>query len=248
MPTKGSFQFVWIFGHVTRPTSGRRVARAIYRLVRDNRLLRIPAGWLSRVVALSPESSPIRFFLGPLRDRLRGAMKTDDVLTVLSALEAQDVPFAVAGGWGVDALLERQTRAHDDLDIVIDDYEHEVERAIGVLGAMGFHLVATHERRAWMPKLSILHHDAGQRVELVSLNWQILAREFGPPGAVSADRESFEQRVFSRGLIGRRWVRCLSAEVQLLYHSSFELGPTLELDVKRLRDELGASLPQPEAM
>jgi hypothetical protein len=99
-----------------------------------------------------------------------------------------------------------------------------------------------------MPKLSILHHDAGQRVELVSLNWQILAREFGPPGAGSTDREAFEQRVFSRGLIGSRWVRCLSAEVQLLYHSSFELGPTLERDVKRLRDELGASLPQPEAM
>jgi lincosamide nucleotidyltransferase A/C/D/E len=224
------------------------VARAVYRLVRENRFLRIPAGWLSRVVALSPETSFLGRFLGPLRDRLRGAMKTDDVLAVLNALEAHDVPLAVAGGWGVDALLERQTRAHDDLDIVIDDYEHEVERAIGVLGELGFHLAETHERRAWMPKLSILQQDAGHRVELVSLNWQILAREFGPPGADATHREAFEQRVYSQGLIGGRWVRCLSAEVQLLYHSSFELGPTLEHDVKLLRDELGASLPQPEAM
>jgi lincosamide nucleotidyltransferase A/C/D/E len=232
---------------MTTPSPRTRVARTLYRFVQQNRLLRIPAGWLSRVVALSPESSPLRHFLGPLRDRLRGAMKTDDVLGVLSALEAHDVPFAVAGGWGVDALLERQTRSHDDLDIAIDDYEHEVERAIDVLRALGFHLVATHERRAWMPKLSILHHDDGHRVELVSLNWQILAREFGPPGADSTRREAFEQRVYSQGLIGGRWVRCLSAEVQLLYHSSFELGPTLERDVVLLRTELGVSLPQPEA-
>jgi lincosamide nucleotidyltransferase A/C/D/E len=232
---------------VNNQNSGHRAAQAIYRLVRSNRFLWMPAGWLSRVVASSPESSPIRTLLGPLRNRLRGDMKADDVLMVLSALETGGVPFAVAGGWGVDALLGRQTRAHDDLDIVIDDYEHRVERAIDALVALGFHLVATHERRAWMPKLSVLHHDAGRRVELVSLNWEILAREFGPPGADSSARDMFEHRVYAEGSVGGRRVRCLSADVQLLYHSAFDLGPTLENDVQLLRSELGASLPESEA-
>jgi lincosamide nucleotidyltransferase A/C/D/E len=174
-------------------------------------------------------------------------MKADDVVRILDALEAHGVPVAVAGGWGVDALLGRQTRAHDDLDIVIDHYEQEVERAIEALASLGFHVVATHERRAWMPKLAILHHDAGHRVELVSLDWQILAREFGPPGADAGAREVFEQHVYTHGWVGGRRVPCLSADVQLLYHSAFELGPTLEQDVTLLRTELGASLPQPEA-
>ena len=188
---------------------------------------------MSRVVALSPESSSIRFFLGPLRDRLRGAMRADDVLRVLSALEAQGVPFAVAGGWGVDALLERQTRAHDDLDIVIDDYEQEVERAIEVLEALGFHLVATHERRAWMPKLSILHHDAGHRVSLVSLNWKILARDLGHRVRTKV-RGRCSRPAVRQGSIGGRHVRCLR-DVQFLYHFGIRFGPTLEHDVALLR-------------
>ncbi len=146
-------------------------------------MLWAPAGWLSRAVASSGESSPVRSILGPLRDRLRGATKVEDVLRVLRALEAHHVPFCVAGGWGVDALLGRQTRSHDDLDIVIDDYEHEVERAVEALAPLGFRLVSSYERRAWMPRIAELEDETGRRVDLNSLDWKRLADEVGPPGS-----------------------------------------------------------------
>ena len=125
----------------------------IHRFVKHHRVLWVPAGWLSRVVASSQESSPVRSMLGPLRDRLRGAMKIDEVERVLSALESHDVPVCLAGGWGVDALLGRQTRSHDDLDIVIDDYEHQVKRAVEALAPLGFRLMRATSAERGCPGL-----------------------------------------------------------------------------------------------
>ncbi len=220
-----------------------RAAQAVHRFVKSHRILWIPAGWVSRLVASAPETSPIRSVLGPLRDGLRGAMATEDVLTVLGALESTGVPFYLAGGWGVDALVGRQSRSHDDLDVVIDHYDQDLPRAVDALKSMGFELVASYERRAWMPKNTVLEDGAGRRVDLDSLNWKILAREFGPPGADASDRGSFEDRVFAEGIVAGKRVPCLSADVQLLYHSLFDLNVRHQHDVTLLREELGASVP-----
>ena len=47
-------------------------------------------------------------------------MQSDEVLAVLDRLADEGTAAWVDGGWGVDALLERQTRDHSDLDLVID--------------------------------------------------------------------------------------------------------------------------------
>ena len=211
----------------------------IHRFVKHHRVLWVPAGWLSRVVASSQESSPVRSMLGPLRDRLRGAMKIDDVQRVLSALESHDVPVCLAGGWGVDALLGRQTRSHDDLDIVIDDYEHQVKRAVEALAPLGFRLIASYERRAWMPRIAVLEDKTGRCVDLNSLDWQRLADEVGPFGTDGAGRSACEQRVFSEGTLGDRRVPCLALDVQLLYHTAFELNASHRHDLDLLRREFG---------
>ena len=88
---------------------------------------------------------------------------------------------------------------------------------------------------------------AGHRVELVSLNWQLLALELGQAGPDASARREFQHRVFSEGSVGGRRVPCISAEVQLLFHTDFELAPAHRHDVTLLNDELGASLPEPEA-
>ena len=43
-------------------------------------------------------------------------MHAADVVEVIDALELAGVDVWVSGGWGFDALLEKQTRPHDDLD------------------------------------------------------------------------------------------------------------------------------------
>jgi lincosamide nucleotidyltransferase A/C/D/E len=46
-------------------------------------------------------------------------MEEDDVLSVARCLEAAGLEFWFDGGWGVDAVLGRQTREHGDLDLVV---------------------------------------------------------------------------------------------------------------------------------
>jgi hypothetical protein len=47
-------------------------------------------------------------------------MDYQSVLAVVDLLEADGIDVWLDGGWGVDALLERPTRGHDDLDLVVD--------------------------------------------------------------------------------------------------------------------------------
>ena len=46
-------------------------------------------------------------------------MNSADVLKLYDELSRIDVAIWVDGGWGVDALLGKQTRPHKDLDIAI---------------------------------------------------------------------------------------------------------------------------------
>src|SRR5947209_7146645 len=47
-------------------------------------------------------------------------MNATEVHAVLNLLAGADCPAWVAGGWGVDALVGRQTRPHRDLDLIVD--------------------------------------------------------------------------------------------------------------------------------
>jgi lincosamide nucleotidyltransferase A/C/D/E len=212
-------------------------------------VLGLPAGWLSRVTASSPDSLPVRMVLGPLRARLRGSMKAHEVLRILDALDHAQVRYWVSGGWGVDALAGRLTRPHDDLDIAIDDFERDEPRARQAVIDLGFEHVEFHERPTWMPHQSVLDDGAGHRVDFVSIDWSRLADRFGSPNldrSTTSRDEALERRVLSHGTIQGRRVPCLSADVQLLYHSGFSLEPGPRLDVELLRGELGASLPDIE--
>jgi lincosamide nucleotidyltransferase A/C/D/E len=46
-------------------------------------------------------------------------MTEESALEILVALWSHGVTASVDGGWGVDALVGRQTRPHEDLDLVV---------------------------------------------------------------------------------------------------------------------------------
>ena len=46
-------------------------------------------------------------------------MTSNDVLEILNVLNAANIPVWLDGGWGIDALIGKQTRQHDDLDVVV---------------------------------------------------------------------------------------------------------------------------------
>jgi len=56
---------------------------------------------------------------GPGRD-LRLEMAAEDVVDLVSHLEDAGIDAWLGGAWAVDTALETQTRAHDDLDLVVE--------------------------------------------------------------------------------------------------------------------------------
>ena len=50
-------------------------------------------------------------------------MTSADVIDIYSTLGRLGIQIWIDGGWGVDALLHRQTRPHKDLDIVLEEQQ-----------------------------------------------------------------------------------------------------------------------------
>ena len=67
---------------------------------------------------------------------MEAIVTADDVIEIVKILNQNDIEVIVDGGWGVDALLGRQTRKHEDLDIAI--LHKDVPMLRKVLGEIGF--------------------------------------------------------------------------------------------------------------
>src|SRR5215468_1002191 len=89
-------------------------------------------------------------------------MSAGDVVTVLNQLEAAQVQTWLDGGWGVDALLGRETRPHDDLDLVVA--RADASMVVTALTVLGF----THasDVEPGLPARLVLRDRADRRVDL----------------------------------------------------------------------------------
>lgn len=212
-------------------TTGR-----LYRFLKNNRLLDVAAVWVSRKVRESPPSSRLNAVLGPLRARFRGEMTGQDMLLVVEALEAQEVRFWIAGGWGVDLLEGAQARRHDDLDVVLSNYEADEPRVRLALEPLGYRQVEVLEG-LWMTPRSLLDDGAGHQIEVLGIDRARLDNALGsplgsgPPSLI----EDHAPTLFATGTFEGRRVPCLSGRLQLLFHTGFELRGVDGPDIERLR-------------
>src|SRR2546426_719511 len=67
-------------------------------------------------------------------------MEATDVIEIIGALDQAGVAVWLDGGWAVDAVLEEQTREHDDLDIVLS--VTDVATLLAALEPKGFAFVS----------------------------------------------------------------------------------------------------------
>ena len=141
-------------------------------------------------------------------------MALEEVHDVLSAVAAVGCRYWLEGGWGVDALVGRQTRPHRDVDIDIDAaYESRVLQALHELG----YEIETD----WRPN----------RVELAApgRGWvDIHPLEIDESGdarqaALGGGWHEFPRSYFTVGRLGGRTVPCYTVEAQLLFHTGYEL-------------------------
>ena len=163
-------------------------------------------------------------------------MDGDEVIRVLSALRDAGIAAGITGGWGVDALLGRETRPHEDVDLGIDTTA--VDNAIRVLAGLGYELV--EDQRPFRLEL----HGTRGRVDLHPIEWHAdgsgVQTGFGdatfayPKGSLSAP-----------GVIAGQPVHCGTPELQIVFHLGYEPKERDRRDMAALADAFGLILPVP---
>lgn len=165
-------------------------------------------------------------------------MNASDVVELLDYLEDEEIDVWLNGGWGVDALLGRQTRDHHDLDITISIADRQ--RFTEVMEAAGFRTYRVDNKYNWVLV------DADERlvdVHLVDLSRTIKAgsglRMYGPDGL------PFEVgSLDGLGSIEGRPVKCETAESQVQGHIGYEPDEGDYQDVLALCQAFGLELPK----
>jgi lincosamide nucleotidyltransferase A/C/D/E len=163
-------------------------------------------------------------------------MAAHEVIRLLDLLQFAGVTVWLDGGWGVDALLEEQTREHDDLDLVAE--LSEVPRLTKALVDAGYEQVAGEA-----PKSFVLVDLKGRQVDV----HPVVFDDDRGGGVYQMDdgREwVYPGPGFSgRGEVAGRAVRCLSAEVQVLVHDGYDLTDKDYRELFLLHTRFGVELP-----
>lgn len=137
-------------------------------------------------------------------------MTAEDVVEVLRRLDDAGVRWWVHGGWGDDALLEAETRPHDDLDIAV------VREDVGRLESILHEFARLAERDEW-PASFVLSDARGRQLDVHPI--RIDERGDGWSERPDGDLARWPREALAgRGWIGGREVRCTSAPFQVESH------------------------------
>jgi lincosamide nucleotidyltransferase A/C/D/E len=165
-------------------------------------------------------------------------MTADDVRFILDRLDGAGIVAWLDGGWAVDAVVGEVTRSHADLDLIVE--LDDVAAMRRVLATDGFALVrgdpvsnfVLRDRHDREIDVHPVRFDAGgdgiYRMEN-GQDWTFPAAGFAATGRV-----------------GDRVVRCLTADVQMLCHSTgYEPDEIDAKDMRLLHERLGTALLAP---
>ncbi len=142
-------------------------------------------------------------------------MTGTQALTLYRMLSAAGLRVWIDGGWGVDALVHRQTRVHGDLDLGVA--RPDLELVVELLAEVGF---AVTDRRYEQVTVQLAAAD-GSRVDL---------HPSTPLDGGGTEQLDFEGNWYFigpavDGEIAGEVVRCIPVQAQLRAHSGYELRP-----------------------
>jgi len=171
-----------------------------------------------------------------------GAPLSDDIwvtadaaVYLLDALEGAGIEVWVAGGWGIDALVGRQTRQHRDLDVLLP--LPKTLAALHTLQAEGFRVETD-----WFPVRFEMIDSRRRAVDVHPIRLQPdggAVLEMLEGGAWDFDAGALS----GQGVIAARQVRCLSATEQIRSHVGYYPTDVDRADVTLLAGHFGIDLP-----
>lgn len=164
-------------------------------------------------------------------------MSAADALAVVETLGGAGVDVCLSGGWSVDALLGRQTRTHQDLDLWMPAVQFVL--AVPALVALGIdRLFPWGDERPWN---FVLHDGERRRVDLHM--YELVGDGTFHYGARDGGDRLPLEALAGEGTIEGRPVRCETPEWCVRFHSDHSPRPEDLHDVPLLCERYGIDLP-----
>lgn len=162
-------------------------------------------------------------------------MTADEVLEILAIFREVGAMMWIAGGWGVDALVGKQTRQHNDIDVAFDTKQEE--KIIDKFRSLGF-FVEDDAR----PTRFVLRHIDGREIDMhpVVFGETGLGKQLVPNGKPFL----YPKNAFTTGKINNETVPCLTAEQLVTFHLGYEPLEKDRHNMKMLNQYLNIPLPE----
>jgi lincosamide nucleotidyltransferase A/C/D/E len=163
-------------------------------------------------------------------------MTATALVELLHLFESAAIPVWLDGGWGVDALLQTQTRAHKDVDIILP--VTDAPRLQELLAMRGFAV-----REGKPPDSFVLAKGAAIEVDVHAVTFDrdgngVYRMQSGQDWVYPAEGFS------GRGIVGGMAVRCLSPTTQVLCHAHGYVAVEKDYcDMELLAERFGIDLP-----
>jgi len=159
-------------------------------------------------------------------------MTADEVVEIIKLFEQNGIEVYVDGGWGVDALLGKQTRKHDDLDIALP--HRFVPKLRELLEDRGYKDVPRDDTRDCN---FVLGNDKGHLVDVHSYTFDENGKNiFGV---------AYEPRhLTGSGMIDGYPVKCPPPDVMVEFHTGYDVDENDYHDAKVLCERFNIPLPK----
>jgi lincosamide nucleotidyltransferase A/C/D/E len=175
-------------------------------------------------------------------------VSAEDVIKIYDRLSTNGIPVWLTGGWGIDALLGKQTRPHKDVDLILSLVD--IARMRELLGLDGYFLkeIWSENRRVMdankveTATAFVLQDPDGRECDAHAISFDALGN--GIPAW-----DDFEGLIFSKkdlsgeGRIAGVAIPCISPEMQIICHSGYALPDKQLRDLELLHEKFGVGFP-----
>jgi lincosamide nucleotidyltransferase A/C/D/E len=158
-------------------------------------------------------------------------MTVHDVIEIVQLFDRHQIEFYVDGGWGVDALLGRQTRPHADLDIAIQ--HQDSPQVCSLLEARGYRNV---HRASSSDFNFVLGDDRGHHIDIHTYTFDAAGNHiYGIPYPLAS--------LTGTGSVDGYPVKCISPEWVVKFHTAYQFDEDDYRDVKAICQHFNIKMP-----
>ena len=159
-------------------------------------------------------------------------MAARDVLAIIDLFTEHAIELWIDGGWGVDALLGRQTREHSDLDIAM--HHEDVPLIRRLVAERGFTDIPRDDTRDCN---FVMGDEQGHLVDFHTFSYDNQGNlNFGLPYPLDS--------LTGNGMIAGYPVRCISPEWLVRFHTGYLVDENDYQDVKAVCEKFEIVIPE----